>query len=116
MLSLVWPPTDIPPDKPIFWLRYSDGRMIYLETETQRVVPLFITAEATRVVAIALKNRFGLELEIRAVTGISRPDFECGLRKSGELPQWNGTYVILWEDIPDFVHLLTTLGVTVLSK
>lgn len=112
-LWLAWPPTNIPPETPILWLRYSNGAMAFLDTGSSRLVPLFLTTEAAKVVAIALQNRFGSILEIRAVTGISRSDFGSHLRESGEFPQWNGEYRIICEDDHLFIGLCHILKIAV---
>lgn len=114
--SLVWPPPQIQPEDPIMWLRGDNKGVIFLSTESSRLVPVFLTLEAARVVARALHRRFGVVSEIRAAKGLSRKEFERLLRESGELPQWNGEYCITWEDEPGFVPLLSKLGVCVLIK
>jgi len=114
--SLVWPPPQMPPEAPIMWLRGDNKGVVFLDTESSRLVPVFLTVEAARVVARALHNRFEVVSEIRAAKGLSRRQFERLLREGGELPQWSGEYRITWEDEPSFVPLLSKLGVCVLIR
>jgi len=115
-LCLEWPRSNIPPEKPILWLRNAEGCMIYLETESSRIVPLFLTSEAAKVVALALKKHFDFPFEIRKATGMSRSKFEQSLHESNEFPPWNGEYVFLWEDADDFLPFLCNLKITILMQ
>lgn len=112
-LSLAWPPTNTPPESPVMWLRDHTGGMFYLNLKQYAVVPLFITEEAAKVVAMAIQNLFDVTPEIRSARVPSRSMIETTIRESGELRDIAGECKIIWEDDEAFESLLLNLQVNI---